>query len=735
MFNYSKMFGSNKQAPAMRKKSIAGLDELSRIFGGESLHKYSYLDQYGKSLYVFAAVNKIATKVADIDMKMYSIINKDGESEELLAHDALDLVNRFNPYQTRTEFLKTAWINKKLTGETFWWKVRNNRGEVIELWNLRPDYMTVVSDSETYIKYYEFDKSDGKKERFEPSEIIHFKDPDPKNAYRGMSPLKASATRVETEQYASLYQKNFFKNNARPDALLTTEESLDGEQREQMTEAWEERHQGGDNNSRLGILEGGMKYQQVSISQREMDYIESMKFTRDDILVAFGVPKALITTDDINYANAEAGLKMFLSETIKPEMSQLVEVLNEFLIAPDFGEQFFLDFTDPTPEDRETLRADHTAGYGKWLTVNEIRAEYNLDPIDGGDEIAQINPAGPTAFGAGPIGGQNQEEDEKKRLKALGQKILRQRPMFRKKLEMFSATGLMIEKLLKEEVPKAVLKAQKTKKTKGKVKTKDKAKKDVDQKDKEFRTLFPDEEIRKTYYDYVNKRLDDRSKEFQRTVSEEMLDQGKRVIKRLEEFDKSQKGIYSKMSHSDIANILDKDSENKLFAKVALPFLLDFAKQGGEDAAELTSETFNLTDSLSNAMEKRSIFFAGSVNDTTFKKLTQSLSEGINDGEGIGNLTKRVKTVYKEVPQWRAQLIARTETTNANNEGTLEQYRESEVVQGKEWIATKDERTRESHAALDGETVSVDAVFSNGLSFPQEPNCRCVIAPALFDEE
>lgn len=727
IFNYQKMFGQ-KGAPSMRQKSIVGIDELSRIFGGESLHKYNFLDQYGKSLYVFAAVNKIANKVADVELKMYSIINKDGESEELLAHDALDLVNRFNPYQTRTEFLKTAWINKKLTGEAFWWKVRNNRGEVVELWNLRPDYMTVVSDAETYIKYYELNKSDGTKERFAPEDVIHFKDPDPKNAYRGMSPLKASASRVETEQYATNYQRNFFKNNARPDALLVTEESLDGEQREQMTEAWEERHQGDAYSSRLGILEGGMKYQQVSISQREMDYIESMKFTRDDILVAFGVPKALITTDDVNYANGEAGMKMFLSETIKPEMGQLVEVLNEFLVAPDFGEQFFLDFTDPTPEDRETLRADHTAGYGKWLTVNEIRAEYNLDPIEGGDEIAQLNPAGPTAFGSGPQGGQNREEEEKKRLKKLGAKVLRQRPMFRKKLEMLHATGLMVQKMMSEEVTKSIVEKASKKKVAPKVK-----KKEVEQKDKEFRSLFGEKEVRKNYYDYINKKLDDRSKDFEKKVTEEMMDQSKRVIARLEEFEEAQKGIYSKMSHSDIANLMNKDAENKLFAKIALPFMLDYAKRGGEDAAELTGEEFNMTDSLMSSMEKRSYFFAESVNETTFKKLTASLSEGINNGEGIGDLTARVQSTYKEVPEWRANLIARTETTNANNEGMLEQYRASTVVKGKEWIATIDSKTRDEHVELDGTIVGVDTPFANGLQYPQEPNCRCVIAPALFD--
>src|SRR5690606_28024606 len=105
--------------------------------------------------------------------------------------------------------------------------------------------------------------------------------------------------------------------------------------------------------------------------------------------IAFGVPKSVITTDDVNLANAEVGLRNFLAETIVPELQQLVESLNEMLIGPDFGEEFFIDFIDPTPSDRTALRADHTAGFGKWLTTNEIREELNLPAIEGGDEIKE----------------------------------------------------------------------------------------------------------------------------------------------------------------------------------------------------------------------------------------------------------------------------------------------------------------------------------------------------------
>ena len=85
--------------------------------------------------------------------------------------------------------------------------------------------------------------------------------------------------------------------------------------------------------------------------------------------------------------------------------------------------------------------------------------------------------------------------------------------------------------------------------------------------------------------------------------------------------------------------------------------------------------------------------------------------------------------------------MARTEATHANNEGTLEGYRQSDVANGKEWIATLDDRTRESHVDLNGEIVGVDEEFSNGLDYPgadgpaeEVINCRCVLGPAFIEE-
>ena len=77
----------------------------------------------------------------------------------------------------------------------------------------------------------------------------------------------------------------------------------------------------------------------------------------------------------------------------------------------------------------------------------------------------------------------------------------------------------------------------------------------------------------------------------------------------------------------------------------------------------------------------------------------------------------------------------------AINESNNEEWKQSGVVEKKEWVAVRDERTRESHAELDGETVKLGERYSNGLRFPSDPagdpeeviNCRCTEI-ANFDD-
>lgn len=119
------------------------------------------------------------------------------------------------------------------------------------------------------------------------------------------------------------------------------------------------------------------------------------------------------------------------------------------------------------------------------------------------------------------------------------------------------------------------------------------------------------------------------------------------------------------------------------------------------------------------------------------QKVNSEVLQGILQGDSIPNLAKRLRNVT-EMNRASSIRNARTSCTSAENKGRMDMIDEAEdkgVHVQKGWMATKDNRTRESHADLDGVFVDPDEAFDNGLQYPGDPNgepeevynCRCTL--------
>jgi SPP1 gp7 family putative phage head morphogenesis protein len=129
------------------------------------------------------------------------------------------------------------------------------------------------------------------------------------------------------------------------------------------------------------------------------------------------------------------------------------------------------------------------------------------------------------------------------------------------------------------------------------------------------------------------------------------------------------------------------------------------------------------------------------VNDTTRARLKQELDESAAAGEGHAELVARIDDVFDDAHESRAPLIARTETTPAYNFASEEAWKQSGVVEGKEWLSAQDDRVRDEHVLLDGTVVALDDWFEVGGDRAQYPggfssvhlnaNCRCTLIPVM----
>ena len=187
---------------------------------------------------------------------------------------------------------------------------------------------------------------------------------------------------------------------------------------------------------------------------------------------------------------------------------------------------------------------------------------------------------------------------------------------------------------------------------------------------------------------------------------------------------------------SDALNVPKSKKELEALIEVALPRITEIVKINGTAAfAELGIEgSFDVTNpEVIKFIKKRAGLLIKSIGDTTLEKLKKTLASGVDVGESIPKLAERISGVFTDAKGYRSTLIARTETQTAANSGNLEAYRQSGIVKKKIWLSTMDDRVRPEHAAMDGEETGIDEPFSNGLMFPQEPNCRCTTLPKIED--
>jgi len=667
---------------------FAPLDE--GIFTTNDLTVEQQLTQY-KS-WVYAAVSKIAQECASVDIKLMQM-EANGDVKEVDQHPVLDLLDSVNPFTTFSDLIEITKTYELLTGDAFWWLLKGTGGEVVEIWQyLRPDLVSVVPSKDTFISHYNYKvPGQGNIVRFEVDEIIQFKRINPNNPYRGVSPVKAGEWAIGTDNQASEYNWRFFGNNARPDFVFNFPDGIDSDEAKLFRTQWENTHQGTRNAGRVGIMSKG-EIKNIGLSQKDMEFLNQRKFSRDEILTMFKVPKAILDPQEVNYASAQTAKNIFMEQTIIPEMIRFVNTLNEFLLPHYKDDRLFFDFESPINEDVEvTLKKYETLSRVGAISPNEIRQMEGLEPFDGGDEIKPTpegNIGAPAKRFKGVIG----------------------------KHKTRSTSAEMIEKIKKE------LKDSKALDKKKKIKLTDNG--EVNKTDRE------------KWADRYFKKQDDAimkdEKEFASLLSAEFVRQKKNVLKSI-----SSKNV------SFTFNIKGEEGEFiDIFSAVQKALVL---KYGANALEELGFGGFDTTEAVKNYLKSDALKFCTTVNETTKQRITNIISKGQEMGHSLPKISKEIEDTMNgwsdiKNPSARARAIAHTETAKSANFGSVEGWKQSGVVKGKEWYANPDacDICQPRH----GKIVSIDkdfnfpnditdSTFGDVSAPPAHVNCRCLTLPVV----
>ena len=668
-------------------------------------------------------VRYIARTCASEDLKLYkkSDYRKNGENAEIIGeHELYELLDKPCPTFPELDgwtlrYLTFAYID--LVGECGWLKVRNGRKIIALLPIPKAWILQKPTVGNHYFEITPYGTTGGVSLTVPPEDFIYFKDVDLVDPYGSGKGLSESiGDELETDEYASKYQKNFFFNDATPPYVVT---GFQGNEvsATQIKKSLMEKIGGFRKAREPAILTGSMDVKPLGISPKELDMVESRKFLRDECLQHYQLPPEIFgIIENSNRATIDSSFYLTQKNVIIPRLKFFERVVNNQLLN-EYDDLICMHKVKVIEDDDLNLRIYSFGVQNGCITKEQFCEKFGINPNP--EEGHYIVPMGHTIISA----------DEEFDLE---------------EIEVPEETPSPENEPAEDPEPN-----EPTDESKG-------------FKGSAGRILKKQREIAewksKLWHDF-----DEKAKS-----KEPSFVSAVKKIARKQKADLKERIAGLKECNSTTINNLCNDYFNKECGEAVKRGLgkcwLESMEGGRENAIKvlngkkdisridyvvITNEMFN------KWVDRYGLLKSEEINQTTKKqlleKMRKALAESIDEGEGLENTKARLQKAsleaFNELSDVRAYLIARTETGASVNLGQMATY-EATGIEQKEWIATLDDRTRESHLQMDGKIMPMNETFEvqnteggvDNMLYPSDPNgsagnvvnCRCSLAPVIF---
>jgi HK97 family phage portal protein len=692
---------------------------------------------YAYNTIVYTAVSKIAHASAAVDWVLYKK-GRSGRSswEEIEQHPLLELWARPNPMQSKNDFIESVVGFKKITGNSYIEAVRGSLNKPpVEMWPVRPDRMRIIPGSNGYplkyeFKYQSFTKLWDVDQISMRSDILHMKSFNPTDDWYGLSPIQAILLTIDQYNAGQRWNLSLLQNEARPSGVLQMQVSKENpkgsmsETQYQMLKSEIESKSGPFNSGRPMILQGGLEWKQMSLSPKDMDFMQLKGVTANDIATAYGVPAEMLGLGQKTFANYKEARLAFYEETVLPTLDAVRDSVNHWL-TPYYGDDLYLDYD---PDSIDALVEKREQKYQSlqtttFLTVNEKREAAGYSKIDGLD-LLQFGPQflhvdnleqafQETSF--------DEEEDEE---------------------ELEDDEHELSQEQNDEELGED-----------------DKAYVYF----KSINLLNSSEKQRS--WRQQNQLREKLTKPFERQLEKDFSD----LTKRLSDAAEKLVGItdkklleYALVKETDswATDVIEPTMKTHI-EKAIKVFGETIFKEGKSLGYELeTKKRSWFDDFVSRYVSRTTGTHIVTIKNTTQKRIKRMVSkytqEAIDGGDTLPSLRDRIQDEFPKQTKSNAMRIARTEVAAASSAGSFEAVKSLEIPgMTKEWVSAIDSRSRgandgdtTNHIAMNGERVGIDEKFSvpnahggddlmdvplDGSAPPEQIiNCRCV---AVFKRE
>lgn len=674
----------------------------------ESWSPSKYGDYIATSSDIYIAANYRAKTLSSVPLKLYKGVGT--KKTEVESGTLYEILQKVNPYWTARRLIQMSEMSLCLWGSAFWFMDRGQggRGEPREIWWARPDRVKVIPHPSEYISHFEYQTAGGQTIPFKREETVWFRYPNPIDEYSGLSPLAAARIAADTSTAAMRSNAMMFNNGLQLAGFVSPKagEQWTQEQAEQIEESLKRRFQGANKAHRWAVLKRETQFMPLSISAKDAEYLGALEWSFETVCRVYGLSPDLLGGKTTFSNSAEARLALW-EDTMKPECGFFSDEITEQLLPLFPGQADIAEFDFGSVE---VLQEAEAAKWSRWKeqiekgakTVNEYREAIGDDPVVWGDDWF-------AASSLVPIGGPMSIEAEAKAK------------------EQADAMAAQLEQAKQD------------------AQNDPQPDPNNDPNPNEPRRLTRAMEYggsdHQRLWDARVKQVDPMETQFGQMTARLMRDQQKSILTLLSKREA--------LPADDLPdNPFDKPRWIKRFREESRPLIREMLTNTGaavyaELAIKGSFDVFNPV--VARFIEQRAQRFAVEVNETTWKALQSSLSEGLTAGESIDDLAKRVESVMGDRIRSSGTVIARTETNGAVNGGAILAAEQSGVVQGKTWVAALDERTRDTHVEAHDQTVPLTSDFMVGSGMGPSPgqigvaeediNCRCFLNFVLDVQE
>lgn len=321
----------------------------------------------------------------------------DSTTKQKINHPLTKLLSeRPNELMTPSVYKKLMETNRLLKGNAYALIVRSPKTAApVELIPLSPDTVQPFINSNGKLMYGYTDPKTKEQRVLTQSDILHYK------AFSidgiiGTSVLERASEVISVAREAQRYEGTLYANNAQPAGILQVEGTLKDEAKDKIREAWEKVHKGVDKAFRVAILDNGLKYQPITISNKDVQFVENKAVSVEDIARFFGVPLYKINAGKQSYSSNEQNGIEYVVNTLHPIITQYEE--------EDTYKLLFMKDRLKGLEIRRNMMAElrgDFASRSNWyqkmreigaFSVNDILALEDMPSVDGGDvHYASLN--------------------------------------------------------------------------------------------------------------------------------------------------------------------------------------------------------------------------------------------------------------------------------------------------------------------------------------------------------